>query len=271
MRLITITASALRKKMFAYGSVLATVLVLCLPIPVSAAGALPHFCYDDAQSCGPSYWGALADEWKTCSLGQAQSPVNITYPQTYYGPGPIMFNWAPTPLTIKNNGHTLQVNYAPGSYIRVNGVTYNLLQFHFHAPSEHTLSGAAADMEAHFVHVSDQGALAVVSVMMRGGWDNPLLGKILANAPAEGTEVTIAGVRIDANYLLPRSREYFTYLGSLTTPPCTEGVRWLVMEYGVDVGTTQAAEFEHLFHGSTARPVQPLNGRSILTGGGGHH
>lgn len=258
------TVSNMRKKIIAYGSVLAALLAFGLPLQSTAAEALPHFCYDDTQACGPSYWGTLADEWKTCSLGQEQSPVNIAYSRESEALSPIRFNWGTTPLKIKNNGHTLQVNYAPGSSIRVNGVTYQLLQFHFHAPSEHTIGGKAADMEVHFVHVSDQGVLAVVGVLMRGGSENRVLKQILHYAPGEGVEVTVAGVNINGNDLLPKDRDYYTYAGSLTTPPCSEGARWHVLKDGISVGTGQASEFEHLFHGSTARPVQPLNNRRIL-------
>ena len=256
--------NSLHKKILRHGTAVAALLILWSPIPGTAAEALPHFCYDDTQACGPSYWGTLADEWKTCSLGQEQSPVDITYSRESSALGPIKFNWGTTPLKIKNNGHTLQVNYAPGSSIRVNGVNYQLLQFHFHAPSEHTIGRKAAEMEAHFVHVSDQGVLAVIGILMRGGSENRVLKKILHYAPGEGVEVTVAGESINGNELLPKDRDYYNYAGSLTTPPCSEGVRWHVLKDSVSVGTGQASEFEHLFHGSTARPVQPLNNRRIL-------
>lgn len=258
------TVNNLRKKILAYGSVLAALFALGLPLQSTATHGLPHFCYDDTQPCGPSNWGRLADEWRTCSVGQEQSPINITHSRESESLKPIRFNWGSTPLKIKNNGHTLQVNYAPGSSIRANGVTYQLLQFHFHAPSEHTIDGRAADMEVHFVHVSDQGVLAVVGILMRAGSANHALQKILHYAPGEGAEVTVAGESINGNDFLPSDREYFTYPGSLTTPPCSEGVRWHVLKHGVSVGAGQASEFEHLFHGSTARPVQPLNSRRIL-------
>lgn len=256
------TTSKSRNNITAYGFMLTAFLAFGLPFQGQAAE--PHFCYDDTQPCGPSYWGTLADEWKTCSIGQEQSPVNIVNAHESEELTPIKFNWKSTPLKIKNNGHTLQVNYAPGSSIRANGVTYQLLQFHFHAPSEHTINGNAADMEVHFVHVSDQGVLAVVGVMMRAGSADRVLEKILHYAPGEGVEVTVAGESVNANDFLPKGRDYFKYPGSLTTPPCTEGVRWHVLKNGVSVGTEQVTEFHHLFHGSTARPAQPLNNRKIL-------
>lgn len=225
----------------------------------------PHFCYDDTLECGPSHWGDLADEWATCQTGTQQSPIDIGRAREDERLTDIRFNWKPTPLVIKNNGHTLQVNYPPGSSIRVNRVTYHLLQFHFHAPSEHTVDGMAEAMEVHMVHVSDEGILAVVGVMLEAGSVHRTLDKVLQNAPEEGEEVEIPGVTVNAKDFLPEDRTYWTYAGSLTTPPCSEGVRWHVLHDRRSVSADQAAEFEHLFHGSTARPVQPLNDRTIRT------
>jgi carbonic anhydrase len=224
----------------------------------------PHFCYDDNQDCGPSKWGQLADEWARCSSGTEQSPVDISKARESERLSDIRFNWRATPLVVRNNGHTLQVNYEAGSSIRVNGVTYNLLQFHFHAPSEHTVGGESTPMEVHMVHVSDQGVLAVVGVMLKEGRQSPVVQRVLENAPPEGEQITVGGARVSAASFLPENRDYWTYPGSLTTPPCSEGVRWHVIKERTSVSHEQAEEFEHLFHGSTARPVQPLNSRTIL-------
>lgn len=236
----------------------------------SAAEAAPHFCYDDSQHCGPSYWGGLADAWKTCRDGTQQSPIDISRASEEDDLTGIRFNWKPTPLTIKNNGHTLQVNYEPGSTMRANGVTYQLLQFHFHTPSEHAIGGVQQPMEAHFVHVSDQGVLAVVGVMMKDGTANPALQQILHHAPAVEGEVLIADATIDGNDFLPQDRNYYSYPGSLTTPPCSEGVRWHVLSNSITASHEQVREFGHFvtdhatgFVGN-ARPVQPLNTRRVL-------
>jgi carbonic anhydrase len=224
---------------------------------------LPHFCYDDTQECGPSKWGTLADEWAKCSQGTEQSPVDISKSDEDKRLSDIRFDWRPTPLNIKNNGHTLQVNYEQGSSIRVNGTTYKLLQFHFHAPSEHTVRGQAEPMEVHMVHVSDDGVLAVVGVRLKEGHAHPALAAVLANAPEADLQVAISGSMINAASFLPEDRSYWTYPGSLTTPPCSEGVRWHVLQGKRSVSSTQVYEFEQRFHGSTARPVQPLNKRKI--------
>ncbi len=229
-----------------------------------AVETAPHFCYDDALECGPSNWGNLADEWKVCATGQNQSPINISRTKESERLSEIRFNWKSTPLKIKNNGHTLQVNYEPGSSIRVNGETYQLLQFHFHSPSEHSVGGNQSPMEVHMVHVSDSGVLAVVGVMLDAGEASHTLEEIIANAPAEGGEVTIADKYVNASSFLPREREYWNYSGSLTTPPCSEGVRWHVLTHRTTVTHDQADEFVHMFHGGNARPVQPLNDRKVL-------
>jgi carbonic anhydrase len=238
--------------------------------PALAAEPAPHFCYDDNQHCGPSHWGELADAWYTCAAGTEQSPMDIRDADEEDDLSNIRFSWNPTPLKIKNNGHTLQVNYEPGSTMDVNGVTYNLLQFHFHTPSEHTIAGAAEPMEVHFVHVDALGTLAVVGVLMKGGAENHALQEILHNAPHEEGEVEVAGAMIDGNDFLPRNRNYYNYAGSLTTPPCSEGVRWHVLRGKITASHPQVEEFGHFvtdhltgFIGN-ARPVQPLNAREVL-------
>lgn len=252
-------------------SVASGVAVLtAVPAATFAAEAAPHFCYDDTQSCGPSHWGELADEWKLCKDGQKQTAVDISHAKEGDDLSRIRFAWKPTPLVIKNNGHTLQVNYAPGSTMRVNGETYNLLQFHFHTPSEHTIRGVQSPMEVHFVHVNNDGVLAVIGVMIKEGAEHPALREILQNAPKTVSEVTVAGASIDANAFLPRNRNYYKYAGSLTTPPCSEGVRWHVLQGSITASSEEITEFGHFvtdhetgFVGN-ARPLQPLNGRRIL-------
>ena len=244
-----------------------TLLPVSLALAVEAA---PHFCYDDTQHCGPSHWGELADSWKACKDGLKQTPIDISRAAEGDDLTGIRFYWKPTPLVIKNNGHTLQVNYAPGSTMRVNGVTYNLLQFHFHTPSEHTIRGVQSPMEVHFVHVNNEGVLAVVGVMMEDGANHPALQEILHIAPKHEGEVTVAGATIDGNTFLPRNRNYYNYAGSLTTPPCSEGVRWHVLQGSITASHEQVTEFGHFVTDHTtgfvgnSRPLQPLNGRRVL-------
>lgn len=228
--------------------------------PVSASGPI-HWGYEGAE--GPEFWGELSPDFALCSTGQEQTPIDVpaTAPAN---PADITFNYQPTALTIFNNGHTVQVNYDEGSSIDVGGKTYNLKQFHFHTPSEHTLNGQPADLEMHLVHQSADNQLAVVGVMLKQGAENPAYAPVFNNLPAQESEPSaVSGVTLNAADLLPAERTYYRYNGSLTTPPCSEGVQWLLMNTPVEVAPAQASAFQAIF-AHNARPVQPLNGRSFL-------
>jgi len=168
-----------------------------------------------------------------------------------------------TPLKVVNNGHAIQVNYGAGSTLTVDGKTYHLAQFHFHSPSEHTQDGKPYAMEAHLVHKADDGSLAVVGVFLKEGKENPFLARIWGHLPTEvNHEMTVAGTEVNVADLLPAKKAFFNYSGSLTTPPCSEGVTWLVMDRSVEVSKAQADKFRGLIH-ENARPVQPLNDRKV--------
>ena len=217
-------------------------------------------------SGGPENWGRLSPAFRLCGLGMMQSPLNIADAVPAYG-DPIVFDYGPAPLNIINNGHTVQVNYAPGSGITVSGRRYELLQFHFHAPSEHSIAGRLAAMEMHLVHRSETGQLAVVGVLMKIGSQNSALREIWAHMPEEKSpEQTIDGVLIDAGDLLPADTSYYRYMGSLTTPPCSEGVSWFVLAEPVTVGRAQLAELTRTV-GANSRPVQMRNHRLLLAPG----
>jgi carbonic anhydrase len=221
----------------------------------------PHWSYEGAE--GPEFWGKLTPNYALCANGLNQSPINITNTITA-DTSNIIFNYQPTPLNIINNGHTIQVNYDKGSSIKVDGTSYQLLQFHFHTLSEHTLNGKHSAMEMHFVHKSDEGNLAVVGVMMNQGRENSSLAPIWEHLPKKaGEEQHIDGVTINAMYLLPKEQLTYQYSGSLTTPPCSEGVKWLVLTTPIEVSTAQVAAFESII-GHNYRPVQPLTARQVL-------
>ena len=171
------------------------------------------------------------------------------------------------PLEVLNNGHTVQVNYAPGSTVSINGETYNLLQFHFHTPSEHLFAGKAAPMELHLVHQNAAKELAVVGIPIVVGKANPVIEQIWANIPAASETKQVAGVMMNATDLLPSSLAYQSYAGSLTTPPCSEAVKWNVMAEPIELSQEQIETFENLYQ-MNARPVQPTNGRQIEQHGG---
>jgi carbonic anhydrase len=162
-----------------------------------------------------------------------------------------------------NNGHTVQVNYDTGSYIELNGDRYDLVQFHFHAPSEHSINGRLAEAELHLVHKSAAGNLAVVGILIEAGAENPAFRSTWDNLPAEKGQVQQLSVEVDATGMLPANQETYRYTGSLTTPPCTEGVKWFVMTEAIKMSDTQLAAFTKIFEGNN-RPVQPLNGRTLI-------
>ncbi|MCH7575749.1 MAG: carbonic anhydrase family protein [Candidatus Marinimicrobia bacterium] len=220
----------------------------------------PHWTYDGRT--GPGYWGDLDHAFEECLAGRSQSPINISS-GTDASLEKIHFSYAPTPLNIVNNGHTIQVNYAEGSYVTIGRKTYDLLQFHFHSPSEHTVDGAPYDMVAHLVHSSRDGELAVVGILMKAGRKSEIIGDIWSHMPKkEGAAHSIRGVTVDASDLVPHLSGFYAYSGSLTTPPCSEGVRWFVMLAPHSVSRSQVRQFVDIFPRST-RPTQPLNGREI--------
>lgn len=221
-----------------------------------------HWSY--AGDTGPSHWGDLSHDNSACSLGKSQSPVDIVNPQ--YGKLPsIQFNYRPSDLAVVNNGHTIQVNYAPGSSIVLDGKTYDLVQFHFHHLSETTIKGQHTPLEGHLVHKSKDGNLVVVAVLFDQGRANPAVKTVWSNLPKEEeTENKPAAVEVNAAQLLPEKRSYYTFPGSLTTPPCTEGVTWLVLAHKMTASKEQIDAFAALYP-NNYRPTQPLDGRTILT------
>jgi len=219
-----------------------------------------HWSYEG--STGPDQWSKLKPEFAACGTGKRQSPIDIQ-DGARLELEPIKFDYRPAPLRIVDNGHTVQINYAEGSSISIAGVRYDLKQFHFHKPSEERVNGKLYDMVAHLVHQSADGRLAVVAVLMEGGAQNEFLAAVWPHLPLEaGREMELPDVTIDVTTLLPESRTYFAFMGSLTTPPCSEGVLWLVMKTPVAISPGQVAVFGKLYK-MNARPVQAGNGRLI--------
>jgi carbonic anhydrase len=212
---------------------------------------------------GPEHWGELEPAYAECKLGQHQSPIDIRHAQQQALP-PIQFAYRTSPLKIINNGHTIQVNYAPGSFIVVGDKQYELRQFHFHHPSEEEINGTPYDMVIHLVHADKEDHLAVIAVLLKQGNANSVLQKLWDHLPgAEGKEESPAGVKVNAADLLPETLGYYTFTGSLTTPPCSESVTWFVLKTPVEASPAEVATFAKLYP-HNARPVQPLNGRQVL-------
>jgi carbonic anhydrase len=222
-----------------------------------------HWSYSGAE--GPSHWAQLNADYKQCAKGRAQSPVNISTKAVYHGETPPLdFEYRVSPLTIIDNGHTVQVDYKPGSILKIGGDRYQLVQFHFHHPSEEEIDGKRSDMVAHLVHKDSNGRLAVVAVLLKTGRENPLLAELWTHLPKSGDHnPATGGPEIDISKLLPADHAYLNYTGSLTTPPCTEGVRWFVLKTPVEISKAQLDVFAARYP-NDARPVQKLNGRHVI-------
>lgn len=225
----------------------------------AAPGGKAHWDYDGRE--GPSRWASLDKDYATCGVGKLQSPIDITGAQAAPLP-PIAFDYQPAPLTLVNNGHTVQANYPSGSAITVGKHTYALVQFHFHTPSEEQVEGRAYDMVWHLVHKDRDGKLAVVGVLVKEGRMNPAIDKITKNLPKKTNQEVRTKTPLNASALLPAQKAYYHFMGSLTTPPCSEGVSWYVMKQPIEASAAQIAAFRSLF-GANARPVQPRNGRAL--------
>jgi len=219
----------------------------------------PHWGYGPED--GPAVWGRLSSEYLLCAVGNRQSPIDIVGATQAEVPA-VVFHYQPMMLEAQHNGHTVEVASTSENWIEVGGARYDLAQFHFHTPGEHTVEGRPFDMEVHLVHRNEEGTLAVVGILVRRGGEHPVLDALAAQLPKPGESLAIEK-KIAVSELLPEARRIFRYEGSLTTPPCSEGVQWFVFETPVEVSAAALAAFEAIL-GNNSRPVQPLNGRELL-------
>ncbi len=231
---------------------------LCANEGMAAEGA--HWSYEGDN--GPVKWGDLDAADKVCAIGSQQSPIDIGATVKSQLPA-LKIDWASSADTIVNNGHTIQLDFAEGSTLTLGGVKYKLLQLHFHRPSEHLIGGKNFPMEAHFVHRADSGALAVVGVLITTGKPNATFSQITSTMPVKEGPAVKANARINPNALLPAKRSYYRYAGSLTTPPCTEIVEWVLLTDPIKVAEGDVASFAKLYP-MNARPAQKDNRRYIL-------
>ncbi len=241
--------------------------ILCFAITVApwagAQEAKPAHEWSYAGAEGPENWGSIKPDYANCRLGQQQSPIDIRDAKREALPS-IQFDYKSGPLKVINNGHTIQVNTSPGSSITVGDKKYELKQFHFHHPSEEHVDGKPYDMVAHLVHADSDGKLAVVAVLLKSGRANSLVQRVWENLPrTEGNEEVVSSVEINPSALLPASTGYYTFAGSLTTPPCSEGVTWFVLKMPSELSADEIAAFAKIYP-HNARPIQPPNGRTIL-------
>ena len=222
-------------------------------------GGEVHWSY--GGDTGPDRWGGLDPSFAVCDSGVQQSPVDLAG-AIPAGGGGLEIQWRPTDGEVVDNGHTIQVNMGAGSSITLEGRQFSLVQFHFHLPSEHTVDGASSPMEVHFVHQAEEGDLAVIGVFMDAGEAHAATQAIWDAIPGVD-EAPAPLAEIDPNAFLPEGRGYFRYAGSLTTPPCSEVVSWVVMTESIAVSQAQVDVFAALYP-MNARPVQPLHRRFIL-------
>lgn len=239
------------------GTLLAVGMLLFSSAAFSSDGA----AWDYSGDTGPDQWAQLSPEYGACA-GSNQSPINLTgFIDAELEP--IVFNYEAGSEEILNNGHTVQVNTLPGSTITVDDIEFELKQFHFHVPSENLIHGESYPMEGHLVHADEDGNLAVVAVMVTEGQASDALEKAWAQMPEEGETLALSS-DISPLDILPSARDYYRFNGSLTTPPCTEGVRWLVMKQPISASKEQIDQFLQVMDHHNNRPVQAVNARPVL-------
>ena len=210
---------------------------------------------------GPEHWGELDAAYEGCSQGSYQSPIDIRNPEKADLPA-LQFGYQVIEPFFVNNGATVKIQVPAGQTLTLGKQRYELQEVHFHTPSEEAFNGRRAEMVAHFVHKNALGQLAVLAVLLQAGKPSTAYGPVFAHLPRPGEKISVEGLKLDLNSLLPAERSYYAYSGSLTTPPCSEGVQWMIMRQTVQIGPDQVKAFRALFN-ANARPVQALNGRAV--------
>ena len=221
-----------------------------------------HWGYTGAN--GPQAWASLKPEFAICATGKRQSPINIDDSITLRGPAEaIGFDYNTSSATVVNNGHTIQIDVTGDNGILVRGTRYQLLQLHFRHPSEERINHRSFPMAAHLVHKDYLGRLAVVAVLLETGEANTAINKFWTYMPlGPGDRVAMPPASVDLKQMLPKDQRYYQFMGSLTTPPCTEDVLWMILKQPVTLSHEQIRMFAQQFP-SNARPVQPINGRVV--------
>lgn len=243
-------------------------LALAALATAALAGAAPGFAGGDAHwdyegDEGPSHWGELDPSWHVCSDGRNQSPIDLQDAVDAELP-PLALHYTVGGVDEINNGHSIQIDYAPGSWLTLDGHDYALKQFHFHAPSENHISGHEYPLEGHLVHADADGNLAVIAILFEEGAHNQALATAWQDMPRHPHHHHELLTRASAAALLPEDLGYYRFNGSLTTPPCSEGVVWLVMKQPVTVSKAQLDAFVEVMGHPNNRPLQPINARVVL-------
>ncbi len=231
--------------------------------PHSQAGSRGHAHWSYEGPEGPEHWGELDPAYAACARGTHQTPIDIHDAVDADLPA-LAIDYRTLGYEVVNNGHTIQVNVAPGSSLTLDGVSYELKQLHFHTPSENEVDERHYAMEAHLVHGDKDGHLAVIGVLYREGPEDSAIARVWSESPKSTGPARTLSAPVDPNTLLPKGRNYYTFEGSLTTPPCTEGVKWIVLKEPLTVSKEEVAFLEQAMHGHNSRPVQALHARAVL-------
>ncbi|MFD0587390.1 carbonic anhydrase [Paenibacillus sp. GCM10027627] len=242
----------------------ASAIVYAEPSATKSEVGSPHWSYEG--STGPGHWGDLSPDYAACKTGKEQSPINIkTFQANESGANEkVKVQYKTTAFTFGHNGHTIQANTAStANQLTIGGKAYTLAQFHFHTPSEHEINGKSSPLELHLVHKSLEGNLAVLGVLIKEGKANAALGELWSKLPKTQTSTDLAlKSPIELNKILPGDLDAYRYQGSLTTPPCSEGVKWTVLEEPIQMSKAQIRAFQTIFP-DNHRPVQPVHGRIV--------
>ncbi len=227
----------------------------------AGAHSSAHWAYGGTE--GPEFWGELSEKYAMCKQGKNQSPINLTS-LTEADMKPLDLKYRGLSQDFINNGHTVQVNFGEGSTLSIDDKSFDLKQFHFHTPSENHIDGNSYPMEAHLVHASKEGELAVIAVMFKEGKSNPYFQKLISELPKKAKDKNdLKNAKLNAYDMLPKDKDYYRFNGSLTTPPCSEGVRWIVLKTPVELSKDELTAFSAVM-GENNRPIQPVNARKIL-------
>ncbi len=241
---------------------LTTVALIATTSLLASADGASKWGYGGVE--GPEYWGELSAKYMMCKEGKHQSPIDIT-DHTEADMEALKFDYKALAKDFVNNGHTIQVNIDKGSNLTVDNKVFELKQFHFHTPSENHVDGKSHPMEVHLVHASEDGALAVVGIMFNeSNKSNPFIKTLVTNIPKKAKDHTdLTEAKLNVYDFLPVNRDYYRFAGSLTTPPCSEGVRWFVLKTPVEASKEELAAFSAIM-GENNRPLQPIHAREIL-------
>ncbi|MFU2046950.1 carbonic anhydrase [Avibacterium gallinarum] len=246
-------------KKFIFPSFLTVLLAGCVHTPYEVS---PHSHWGYSGEGAPQHWGQLSADYQLCERGKNQSPVNLT--KTVTSHNSVEYQYQPSSVSLANNGHTLQASLqSANNQLKIDDKTFTLQQFHFHTPSEHQFQGKHFPVEIHFVHKSETGELAVLAIMVKEGKTNSVLEELLHN-PLNVNEKIALAQPLDITKLLPRSKGHYRLNGSLTTPPCSEGVNWVVLQQPISASSEQIRSLSHTL-GNNNRPVQPINARIVVS------